>query len=765
MARGGMGHVYRAIDTMLNAPVAIKTIRPGVASDPAALRRFRLEVLLARSISHPNLCQVYDLWHDGGSDVSFLSMEFLDGETLTDRIESEGALDPEEAQSLLCQMTSALDAAHRAGIVHRDFKSANVMVVAGDDGERVVVTDFGLAINVDTEGGPQPDEIAGTPAYMAPEQVRGETVQPASDLYALGVVLFEMCTGRLPFLGPTGLAIAQQHVSKDPPRPSSIVDLDHKWDDAILRLLAKDPSDRYRTAGDVRHAIDGTSGSDAAHPHALPGERNVFIGRRVELERLDTVLEGGATRLLTLVGPGGVGKTRLALHYGWSRLPRWGGGVWFCDLSEVGSVDGVARAVATSLDVSLGREDPIVQLGHAIAGRGRTLLIMDNVESASPAIRTVLEQWIDRAPDARILATSRTSIGVDSESVQALGVLPPESAVELFLRRAREHHPELPIRDQDADRVDAIVRRLSGGPLAIELAAARLRSVNLDALLEDLQDRVPPPTTDDGGETLSAILEWSWSLLEPWERSAAAQTSIFDGGFTLEAAEAVIDLATFEASPATSSVVQSLVTKNLLLARVVAGAPRFSAYAAVRAFTATKLDHATGAAAVARHGAFYAAFKHPEAPAVSVGRQASLRRLMEVEIGNFVVACRRAIDRLDEETVAATYSSAATVLHRQGPLRAAVDLGVAALASLSRADMRAEALRVLGMSERLAGRFEDARAHMELALALAREVGDRRMETGLLCQLGYVCRYCGSFEEALECAETALSMAQDDGNR
>ncbi|HEX9105220.1 MAG TPA: serine/threonine-protein kinase, partial [Polyangia bacterium] len=219
LARGGMGEVYEAEDLELGVRIALKTLRTLAGSDGSsesrAIDRFKREVQLARKVTHANVCRIFDLGVDAAGDARtvFLTMELVDGESLADRLE-RGRLAPAEALPLLQQMADALAAAHAAGIIHRDFKSSNVMIV--DGGKRAVVTDFGLARpreRHDDGSLSQENALIGSPKYMAPEQVEGLALTPAADIYALGVVAFEMATGRLPFVGETPLATALKRLT------------------------------------------------------------------------------------------------------------------------------------------------------------------------------------------------------------------------------------------------------------------------------------------------------------------------------------------------------------------------------------------------------------------------------------------------------------------------------------------------------------------------------------------------------------------------
>ncbi len=265
IARGGMGEIYEAEDLDLGGNVALKTVRLA-GRDARAIEQFRSEIQLARRVTHPNVCRTFDVFHhrpDPGTDegeVTLLSMELLEGGTLAERIQRCGRLPPGEALALGRQMAAALDTAHRAGVVHRDFKSRNVVLVPGPDGERAVVTDFGLARPVPGPGGSTTsttDALVGTPDYMAPEQVEGARITPAVDVYAFGIVLYEMVTGKRPFSGDTPTAVMVKRLTDPPPSPRRLVpDLEPSWEAAILRCLERDPAARFGSAGEAVRAIE-----------------------------------------------------------------------------------------------------------------------------------------------------------------------------------------------------------------------------------------------------------------------------------------------------------------------------------------------------------------------------------------------------------------------------------------------------------------------------------------------------------------------------
>ena len=238
-------------------------------------------VVMGKRVAHPNVCRIHDLGSarsDDGAETLFLTMEFLSGETLSSRIR-RGPMSTAEALHLIENMADGLAAAHQAGIVHRDVKSGNVMLADSSDRTRAVITDFGLAqaMRESEEYTPltKSGAVAGTVGYMAPEQIRGERVTPAADIYSFGVVIYEMVTGRLPFTGNSNVGVALQHLNEAPPSPRKFApDLDANWETAILCCLRKAPEERFRSATDVKAAL--VSGSATSRPR-LPTRRRKLV--------------------------------------------------------------------------------------------------------------------------------------------------------------------------------------------------------------------------------------------------------------------------------------------------------------------------------------------------------------------------------------------------------------------------------------------------------------------------------------------------------
>jgi serine/threonine protein kinase/Tfp pilus assembly protein PilF len=268
IAQGGMGEVYEALDIELKQKVALKTVRSAFLTDANALERFRQEIVVAKRVTHPNVCRTYDLFRheatkESEADLLVVSMEFLAGQNLDQFLKEKGKLSTAEALPLVKQMVAGLAAAHQAGVVHRDFKTNNVMLVAGGAGStslRVVVSDFGLAHSLDAGefALTQTGEMLGTPAFMAPEQVTGKEITPATDIYSLGVVMFEMVTGRLPFEGRNWREVAFQRLETSPPSAKSVQpELDSIWSQTIQKCMQIDPAERFTAVTEVEQSLSG----------------------------------------------------------------------------------------------------------------------------------------------------------------------------------------------------------------------------------------------------------------------------------------------------------------------------------------------------------------------------------------------------------------------------------------------------------------------------------------------------------------------------
>jgi len=276
LGQGGMAQVYRAYQADLDRYVAIKVLHPHLTGDEEFATRFRREARVVAALEHPNILRVYDVGTENG--LAFLVMEYLQGTSLKaewrDLDCRRERMELSRVGQIVAALADALDYAHRHGLVHRDVKPSNIILT---NAGRTVLTDFGIARMVDATTITSSGGTLGTPAYMSPEQGRGEPGDARSDIYALGVVLYQLCTGRLPFDADTPYVVILKHMTAPLPPPRSVQpDLPRAVERVILKALAKDPNDRFQTAGEMAHALRAAIGDQAA-PARTPRSRRALL--------------------------------------------------------------------------------------------------------------------------------------------------------------------------------------------------------------------------------------------------------------------------------------------------------------------------------------------------------------------------------------------------------------------------------------------------------------------------------------------------------
>lgn len=305
---GGMAQVWEATDEVLGRQVAVKLLHPHLAGDTAFVQRFRAEAIAAARLSHPGIVGIYDTCAEGTHEA--IVMELLDAVTLRRHLDEQGVLDADTAVRIGLRLLDALEAAHRAGLVHRDVKPSNVLLCR--DG-RVKIADFGIAKADDQTELTQEGSLIGTASYLAPEQLLGSTVDGRTDLYSLGVVLYECVTGRVPFQGDTGAAVALARLHTDPIDPRRLrADVPPRVAEAIMRVLRRDPDDRFDSAADLRAALLDTGVAPAAHrvpastPHEVdldePTEEHESFGRSERKWLLPALFIALVASALTVAG-------------------------------------------------------------------------------------------------------------------------------------------------------------------------------------------------------------------------------------------------------------------------------------------------------------------------------------------------------------------------------------------------------------------------------------------------------------------------------
>ena len=573
LGAGGMGEVYRARDMHLDRNVAIKILRPAF-SDNDRLQRFEQEARSASALNHPNIVTIYELGRDGASP--YIAMELVEGKTLRELVAS-GLLPVRKAIEIAVQVAEGLAKAHEAGITHRDLKPENLMV--SHEGF-VKILDFGLAKLTSPKGAPSDLSttsltpsglVLGTVGYMSPEQADGRQPDFRSDQFSFGLVLYEIVTGKRAFRRSTA-AETMVAILREQPEPMGSLNPEAPpplcW--VVERCLAKEPEKRYFSTGDLARdlaairdrLLDLQQRHPGNRPSNLPIPGSAFVGRDTELAAAKELLLRLDVRLVTVTGPGGIGKSRLALEVARDVLKHFPSGVYFVPLAGVSDPSSIAIVIAQTLGVrETGGQTQIETLKEYLQNSlsAPMLLLIDNFEHLVAAA-PMLAELMAMAPHLKLLVTSRAALHVYDEhefpvppltlpatkSLPPLEVLLQYSAISLFVKRAAAVKPDFRLNEGNAAAVVEICSRLDGLPLAIELAAARTKLLSPSAMRTRLASRLQLLT---GGardlparqQTIRQAIDWSYDLLSAPEQKLFRRLSVFVGGCTLEAVESVCD--------------------------------------------------------------------------------------------------------------------------------------------------------------------------------------------------------------------------------
>ncbi len=775
IGEGGMGEVYRAEDLTLGRPVAIKVLPPEALQDRDATERLLREARSASALNHPNLVTIYAIERADG--VPFIAMELVEGETL-EAFAARGPVPLERLLEIGAQVSDALEVAHAAGLIHRDIKPSNILVTPRGQAK---VLDFGLAKRFAPAPGvaekataslqlTRTGTVVGTVAYMSPEQTRGEKLDPRTDIFSLGCVLYEAATGRQAFQGPSTVALFHQIATHEPPPPSSVRgDLPYEFDLILARALAKAREQRYSTAALLRDALRAMQASltgaaprqvrpsPSGGPSNLPADLTRFVGRSSEVAEVKRLV--ASERLVTVTGSGGCGKTRLAIRVASDLLPVFSDGVWLVELAGLSDPSLVPQAAATTLGLREEAGRPILDTLMAHLAPRTILLLLDNCEHLTQACAALAEGILERCRACRILATSRAALGASGEArwrIPSLSTPPEEGAatpeqaeqyesVRLFVDRASAAQHTFALTPQNAPAVAAICRELDGIPLAIELAAARINILPVAQILTRLKDRFRLLT--GGGHvssvrqrTLRATLDWSYDLLSREEKTLFNRLSVFAGGLTLDAAEKVCAGGDIQEDQVLD-LLSHLADKSLLVPEEGAGgAARYRLLETVRQYGRERLKESGEERAVLdRHGVHFVALAEQAAHMFTGPEQTLwLDRLAE-DHDNLRLALRSAIDPPDAER--ALHLGSALWLFwwlrgfwREGQrwLAAVLAFGLPDDASTQ----RAIALRGAAVLARGLGEFDAAQAHLTQSIAVARKIGFQAAVAAGLRELG-----------------------------
>jgi predicted ATPase len=532
-------------------------------------------------------------------------------------------------------------------------------------------------------------------------------------------------------------------------------------------------------------------------PTNLPFQTTVFVGRRREWNEICDLIKQDKTSLVTLTGPGGIGKTRLSLRVGSELLEHFPGGVWFADLTEAWSSEAVAASVAAAFDAPItGGESPEKVVASVLEMRKPLLLILDNFEQVVKFASTTVGQWMQRARHVKFLITSRSLLGLSGEREYRLEPLPSPprrqagsegaavrmssfDVVRLFVERAREAKPGFSLTDENADDIAQICTSLEGMPLAIELAAARVRIMNPAQMVQKLSQKfqlLRSSRRDLPGrqQSLSGAIDWSYDLLSETERSALCQACVFHGGFFLEAAESVIDLSDQPDAPFAMDVIDALRSHSLLSTVDTEYGPRFRMYNAIREYAEIKLlermDDLTRDALERRHADHYLQYAE-EWDAKRGGEDAveALDRL-EMELENIFYAQDFTERTKDAVGSARAILALAVTMALRGVSAQRIPRLERALAMLELFEpndltLRGKVLASLCLACQDIGDWNRAATLADEGLALAERVGEASQIGSALIHRGEMLRLRGATEEALECFTRAEQVFESIGDK
>jgi predicted ATPase/serine/threonine protein kinase len=804
LGHGGVGAVYLARDNqLLFKPVVVKILLDQARQNDWILIKFKQEIEALTRVEHPGVVTVLDAGKtpDG---KPYLVMQYVDGVPLRSVLRPEG-MDLTRTAEIMRQIGQALDAAHDQGVLHRDLKPENIMVKILDDGrEQIKLIDFGIAKIKDSVVAPTTaiEMVAGTVAYMAPEQLSARPVSTASDVYALGVIAYEMVAGRRPFNPDSMFQLLEMQRNGVKVKPKDLrPTLPEVAQGVILKALSFDPKDRYQRAREFGDEVARALNADAEMPRPivrqrmeeprrsnLPAPLTSLIGREQEMTSAIDRLRRKELRMLSLTGPGGIGKTRLAQQVAAELLDEFGDGVSFVSLAPIISPDLVAPAIAKALGVEESGATPLVERLQDYLGSKHLLLLIDNFEhviSAAPLVTDLLAS----SPKLKVLVTSRAVLNLSGEHefpVPPLALpdpkrLPPikalsrYGAVELFTQRALEVKPDFVLTTENARTVAEICTRLDGLPLAIELAAARVKLLPPQMILLRLESRLKTLTggardLPERQQTIRGAIGWSYDLLEESEKRLFIRLSVFVGGCTPEAAA---DLCDGEGGFAADILdgLSALVDKSLLHHEEQArGIPRFVMLETIREYGVERLA-AVGETELMRrrHAAFFLALVERVEAELTGSKQEVFLEELEKEHGNV----RAALSWARESGEAEVGLRIAGALWRFWQVRSHLSEGrgwVEGFLSAiedggASAPVRAKALNVAGALAGNQGDYERENELLRESLTLYRQLGDKRGMANSHNTLGNVAYAQGNYEMAARLFAEALARRKELGDR
>ncbi len=781
LGQGGYAEVYLGQHVRFNQQVAVKVLHTHLADKEA--EHFQHEAETIAKLAHPSIVRVLDF--DVQEGVPFLVMDYAPNGSLRRRHPAGEVVPLAQIVSYAKHVAAALQYAHEHKVVHRDVKPENMLVGRR---EEVLLSDFGIATVAHSTGSLSAEAAVGTIAYMAPEQIQGHP-RPASDQYALGVTVYEWLCGERPFSGSFTELVTQHLWQPAPSLQGRGSMISPAVEQVVLRALAKDPKKRFakiaafaealeqasqeallpatpgspgllteavppasRSAVPTELAISLDASQSPTHSNNLPVQLTSLLGREQEVETVEHLLCHEDVRLLTLTGPGGIGKTRLAVQIATDLANDFVDGVSFISLAPITDPDLVLPTIAQTLAIKEREGLPVLDVVQQFLQDKHLLLLLDNFEQIVVTAPQV-EHLLSHCPQLTVLVTSRTVLHIQGEQVFPVAPLAlpdlsrdlaPEgiaqsAAVSLFMQRARSLLPGFQLTASNARAIAELCIRLDGLPLAIELAAARVRLLPPQALLSRLSQRLQlltggPRTLPARQQTLRKTLQWSYDLLGPEEQAIFRQLAVCAGGWMLSAAEALGQEVGI-ASPDVLNTLASLQDHSLIQQREQeAEEPRFLMLQTLREYGLEMLT-ATGELQItlAVHAQLFLALAEQAEPELQGPNPAPW------------------VERLEQE---------------HDNLRAALEWALEDVADAQAAERRDIALRLsaaLWHFWEMRGHYSEARTFLERALTRS-EGASVSLRAKVLHAGASVTLQQGDFARAEGLAQQSLSQYQELGN-
>lgn len=821
IGQGGMGSVYKAHDHSTQQTVAVKILMKDLDDEEyqESLERFKREGEVLRRLEHPNIVDVLDTVEE--NEKQYIVMEYVSGGSLSHVLKRDDRLSPDRIINIALELSDALARAHHLEVIHRDIKPGNVLLTEDDEPR---LTDFGIAHIAGMSRMTEEGHVVGTVSYISPEILRGKQPSPRSDIWAFGVMLFEMLTRQRPFDRNHPMATMQTILTQKPADLNDYrTDIPDALSDLIYRMLEKDVEQRIPSmrqigaeleamkfgyalaipsvaapvvelggAGSAGQRLDtdetGLSelapGSMTRVARNLPTMTTPFVGRTTEVTEIIELLQRPGVSLVTILGPGGMGKTRLSVQVAEVVIEQFRHGVFFVPLAPLSDPDHIVTAISESLRLMFSeRQSPKYQLIEYLRNKNM-LLVMDNFEHMIEGV-DIVSDILKAAPNIKILATSREKLNLRRENIYAIAgmglpdrdirtatgtlsaeLLAEQPAIQLFVQSAQRVRPDFQLDIHNMPYITRICALVEGMPLAIELSAAWVEMLDVEEIAHEIEQNIDFLESDlrdmpDRHRSMRAVFDYSWQLLNDDERRVFTRLSVFRGAFTREAAQRI--------TGASLRMLMALTNKSLMR-RDING--RYELHAMLRQYAETELPADERQDVRAKHMRYYAAMVRNEVQHLKGTRQRQASIAIEAQLQDVRAAWGFAVETADFDAIGEMVEGLNRffdMLTFFGEGEQAFLEAAHALRPLAETDAQRLILgRVtgrLGWFTRRVKSSEEARKITLASLELLQELGAEEETAFPLVTLAALARDNGDHRSAVRFAADSLKLYRASGDR